>query len=226
MFKEDVVVGSGGDEGPTYTSSWLATFPNFRHMDKMKIELGGGDSTAAVEFVVEAFQGYEVQSVTCERCLDGAQREQSFRLSYNGNATAALPLSITPSALEAALRDIGIGEVEVSRRTDRNIQGYEWMVTFTSLLGDLPLLQTVVDPRSEVRVYVGELAKGQLPPMTGSSYGSLVVSAREAEAKADANGWIHWSVEIPRKRSPYYFQASASNEAGFGPPIYSTPPTI
>lgn len=227
VLKEDVV----HVEGPTYTSSWLATFPNFRHMEKMQIELGGAstetDPAAVVEYVVEAYQGYEIQSVSCERCLDtAAQREQSFRLSHLGNATAALPLSITPSALEAALRDIGVGDVEVSRRTDRNIQGYEWTITFTSLLGDLPLLQTVVDPHSEVKMYVGEVAKGQLPPMTGGSYGSLVVSAREAEAKADANGWIHWSVEIPRKRKPYYFQASASNEVGFGPPMYSTPPTI
>jgi hypothetical protein len=200
-------------------------------MEKMQIELGGDstktDPAAAVEYVIKAYQGYEVQSVTCEKCLDAsAQREHSFRLSYSGNATAALPLSITPSALEAALRDIGVGEVEVSRRSDRNIQGFEWKVTFTSLLGDLPLLQTLVDPHSNVRMYVGEVAKGQLPPMTGSSYGSLVLSARETESKADANGWIHWSVEIPRKRKPYYFQASASNEVGFGPPMYSTPPTV
>ena len=216
-------------EEASTTNSWLATFPNFRHMEKLEIEQESTADAAvigpaSVEFVVEAYQGYEVQSVTCEKCL-GADQGQTFRLSYLGNGTEEFPFTATPSALEAGLQEIGL-EVEVSRRTDRTIQGYEWQITFISLLGDLPLLQPLVDPHSSIRMYVGEVAKGQLPAMTGNSFGSITLSAREAEAKADANGRISWPVEIRKGTRPLFFQVSASNEVGFGPPMYSTPPSL
>ena len=217
-------------EEASTTNSWLATFPNFRHMEKLEIEQESTAGAAAigpasVELVVAAYQGYEVQSVTCEKCL-GADQGQSFRLSYRGNATLQFPFTIDPSALEAALEEI-VGEVEVSRRTDRTIQGYEWQITFLSILGDLPLLQPIVDPHSSIRMYVSEIAKGQLPAMSGNSYGSLTLSARDAEAKADSDGWISWPVEMRKgTRQPFFFQVSQSNEVGFGPPMYSSPPSL
>ena len=123
--------------------------------------------------------------------------------------------------MEAALEGIGL-EVEVSRRTDAHVQGYEWQITFKSLLGDLPLLQPIVDPHSSIRIYVGEVAKGELPPMTGNSYQSLTI--KEAEA---SDGWVSTRVELKKStRRPFFFQVSASNEVGFGPPMYSTPPSL
>ena len=211
-------------EEASTTNSWLATFPNFRHMEKLEIEQESTAGAAvigpaSVEFVVEAYQGYEVQSVTCEKCL-GADQGQSFQLSYRGNGTLEIPFTITPSALEAALQEIGL-EVEVSRRTVLKV-GYEWQITFLSLLGDLPLLQPIVDPHSSIRMYVSEIAKGTLPAMSGNYYGSRTI--KEAEA---SDGWVSTRVELKKStRRPFFFQVSASNEVGFGPPMYSTPPSL
>jgi hypothetical protein len=74
-------------------------------------------------------------------------------------------------------------------------------------------------------MYVREVAKGELPEMSGSSYGSL--SIKEAEALVDADGWVSTRVELKKgTRQPLYFQVSQVNEVGQGPPMYSTPPSI
>lgn len=73
-------------------------------------------------------------------------------------------------------------------------------------------------------MYLREVEKGQLPAMSGNSYGSMTI--KEAEALA-SDGWISARVELKKgTRQPLYFQVSAANEVGQGPPMYSTPPTL
>ena len=72
-------------------------------------------------------------------------------------------------------------------------------------------------------MYLREVEKGQLPAMSGNSYGSMTI--KEAEALA-SDGWISTRVELRRRGQPFFFQVSQVNEVGLGPPMYSTPPSL
>ena len=202
--------------------AWFVTFPGFTDMEKVEIQsssLTGSDVDALVDITVSAYDGFEIQSISCEGCLHSSN---GFRMSYLGNATTQLSASATPKQMKDALQGIGLGQVMVSRSTRKNVKGYEWRITFLSLLGDLSLLKPVYDPHQDIQINVAEHSKGKLPEMDGDQYGSMMV---DADANED-NGWMKHRVEKLKRGMSYYVQVSGYNEVGFGPSMYSAPSTV
>jgi hypothetical protein len=81
----------------------------------------------------------EIQSV---RVLANSSMAGTFKLTFNGVTTAALPYNVDSTTLKARMEKLAnVGSVSVSRTT-RGF-GFEWLVTFTSELprGNLPLMQ-------------------------------------------------------------------------------------
>ena len=218
--------------------AWLVTFPRFIDMEEVVLQsssLTGSGVAAVVDITVKAYDGLEIQSISCEGCLHSSN---GFRLSYLGNATTELSSSANPKQMKDALEGIGLGQFMVSRSTNKNVEGYEWRVTFLSRLGDLPLLKPVYDPHQAIQIDVTEHAKGRLPHMDGDHYGSTMVLAEEYEDAADdgANNnsrsneegrrRIKHRIEKLKRGKPYHVQVSGYNEVGFGPPMYSLPSTL
>ena len=81
--------------------------------------------------------------VTVERILSGSSElTGTFTLSYDGAETEAIDVDASAEDVKAYLEDLStLSVVEVSRNTTSSWGAAEWLVTFLSEAGDLPLMR-------------------------------------------------------------------------------------
>jgi hypothetical protein len=112
----------------------------------------------------------EVQLITTSA---SASLAGTFRLSFRGQSTAALPYDASVERMQVALEALHtVGKVQVER-TGPVSNGFMWEVTFLQNVGDLPLVS--VDPSgligSNVATDVSELIKGTSPTFDQGTVG-------------------------------------------------------
>ncbi|KAH8055104.1 hypothetical protein JL722_8529 [Aureococcus anophagefferens] len=85
----------------------------------------------------------EAQRVTVERILSGSSElTGTFTLSFDGAETEAIDVDASAEDVKAYLEDLStLSVVEVSRNTTSSWGAAEWLVTFLSEAGDLPLMR-------------------------------------------------------------------------------------
>merc|ERR1711998_580562 len=112
----------------------------------------------------------EVQAITtsASSSLDG-----TFRLSFRGHSTSALPYDASDERLQVALEGLQtVGKVRVER-TGPISNGYMWEVTFLQNVGNVPLIS--LDPTGLVGngifTDVSELIKGTEPSFDQGTVG-------------------------------------------------------
>ena len=92
---------------------------------------------------VDAYTASDPHDVSVERLLAGTNElSGSFTLSFRGEETVAIPVDADAVAVKAELENLEtISVVTVSRNQTDAFGGFEWMVTFDSEAGDVPLMR-------------------------------------------------------------------------------------
>lgn len=143
----------------------------------------GSGNLRVYPFVIqtEADVIYEVQSIQTQ-ARSGQTLAGGFTLSYRSFVTPRIPHDVSSVMLKdiiesnmntypvrssqrvAMLRSegpVGIGRVEVSRSVADQVGGYEWRITFTSAIGDLPqILATSFLQGLEANISTSTLVNG------------------------------------------------------------------
>ena len=119
-------VSVAATSGAQLNVSWSPPLNNNgRTVTKYKIEWDGSPGTSEVQQV----------HLSATSAVDG-----TFRLSFRGQSTGALPYDATEERVQLALEALQtVGRVQVAR-TGPVSNGYMWEVTFLQNTGDLPLL--------------------------------------------------------------------------------------
>jgi hypothetical protein len=162
-------------------------------------------------------EGWDGEKVTLNTIVDreGLQPVSgTFRLSYKGHTTRRLAYNTNAIGMSNALTSlIDAGPIDVTRIPNGN--GYNWIITFMSDLGDLPQVHP-----NDVQL-TGPSAKmssaTRIQGVAPTNVGSMLVNAQV--------GKVTYEYIIPNliQGTPYMCRITASNSEGYGAHATSTP---
>lgn len=157
-----------------------------------------------------------------------------FALSLAGQRTGFLPQDATAAEVRDAIELLsGVGSVEVERSTQDANFGYTWSVTFSDLVGDVPLMQG--DARSlnatVAVVAVSEATKGAEPSFASGPGGLPLGSMHQAAGNTGDASPVSTGASAAFARFitaldqgvPYAVRVIALNSAGESQPAYGFP---
>lgn len=163
-----------------------------------------GSQTLLVAKEAENWSGVSA-SVKVERFVPGrAPLSGSFQLMFGGEKTKKLPHNASAAEIKLALQSLkDIGHVNVSRYTNNN--GWNYLITFSSLFGDLPLLGVdfydLLGPSASVKA--STIQDGVTPTLYGQE---LFKEAMQ----------LNSTITELKNGIPYTILISASNNVGRG----------
>jgi len=101
--------------------------------------------------------------------------EGTFAVSFRGQRSAEILSGATEQQMKIAIESLPtVGTVKVTRVGPLN-NGYQWTVTFTSNIGDLPALKTHSSLQNGAAVAASELVKGTTPAFDHGTIGINVL---------------------------------------------------
>ncbi|RYY37034.1 hypothetical protein EON62_01365, partial [archaeon] len=201
---------------PANGYTWVLTFARSLRvgdMPQVSAAAGTGLAGAGVALRVETVQHGE-------SAVGG-----TFALGFGGETSFRVPWNASAELMASALTSMaGISTVDVTRR--RNANGFDWAVTFTSHLGDVPMLITnpAVNPAGltgpSARAVVSETVKGVLPPLycatTPAGSNTTVLGAARLIPAAAVGERVSAVLDGLTPGVAYTVRVSAANARGWG----------
>ena len=148
----------------------------------------------------------------------------TFTVSFNGDTTGYLSFDSTAEQMQDALEALeSVGQVTVTRSDVDVNNGYTWTVTFTTELGNLPLMSMDVIAMTGTlpEGLVSKFIPGMAPPFNsgtgGLALGSVIVTDMDN---------LQFDITGLRQGVFYSVRVSAANAVGYGDPVIASPPFI
>jgi len=189
--------------------------------------LTGTNVRLVVKSHVQAFKGFEQQSIETFCSTDIGILTGSFQLSFNGQATRLLEHNISASSLEKALEDLNnVLDVIVTRKhMSQTKRTFQWNIIFVEHLGNVPLLSAhdhliCSNGKPDSHIIVKERITGSFPNMEHSDFIEIIPHARDR--------FLNQRVDNLHLESAYHFKVSAWNGVGnsYGPSMHCKPAIV
>jgi hypothetical protein len=191
-----------------YGFRWTVTFSHGHVGDQPPLTASGSTRPS------EGWRGTDV-TLNVWTVLEGLQPiSGSFRLEFRGHSTRSLEYNAAALEMKDALESlVTVGTVDVERNINGN--GFNWVITFTSELGNLPSItpHDVQLTGPSARMSTATQRQGIAP----ENWNSTIVSAITGKTDYD------YTIRELTQGVPYLARVTAKNSEGYGRHALSLP---
>ncbi|RYY37437.1 hypothetical protein EON62_01115, partial [archaeon] len=185
------------------------------------VEFSNAGPVALLNVSTNASTGVSTPVVVEVQAADGVPLSGQFSVLFGGQRSRYLSFDADAAEVRSALSALtSLGDVEVHREGPTADNGYTWLVTFLTDVGDVPAM--TVDGAALLGTWpaavVREERKGVLPPFNGGVGGQPYGTVTLADPTA-----LSYTMDGVLQGIPFYVRVAAYNAHGYSEFAYAYP---